>query len=86
MNSRKTLLLEEEAERFDDMAVADTIQKVAKTGKQLSAKENRMLDCAFKNILDKRRYSWKEISSFEEEANGSVFYEVPREVIPPKED
>lgn len=55
--------LAEQAERYDDMAVA--MKAVAKENKTLSTEERNLLSVAYKNVVGARRSSWRVVSSIE---------------------
>jgi len=61
--------LAEQAERYDDMAVA--MKKVTEAGGELSNEERNLLSVAYKNVVGARRSSWRVISSIEQKIDGS---------------
>lgn len=58
--------LAEQAERYDDMAVA--MKKVTENGGELNNEERNLLSVAYKNVVGARRSSWRVISSIESKA------------------
>jgi len=59
--------LAEQAERYDDMAVA--MKEVTKSEKEpLSTEERNLLSVAYKNIVGAKRSSWRVISSIEQKS------------------
>lgn len=61
--------LAEQAERYDDMALA--MKDVTKAGTELSNEERNLLSVAYKNVVGARRSSWRVISSIEQKTEGS---------------
>ena len=70
VNSKEDLVakakLAEQAERYDDMAVA--MKKVTENGVELNNEERNLLSVAYKNVVGARRSSWRVISSIESKA------------------
>mmetsp|Transcript_43131 Transcript_43131/g.65270 ORF Transcript_43131/g.65270 Transcript_43131/m.65270 type:complete len:240 (-) Transcript_43131:217-936(-) len=56
--------LAEQAERYDEMA--DYMEKVGKSGDELSVEERNLLSVAYKNAVGSRRAAWRIISSVEQ--------------------
>lgn len=61
--------LAEQAERYDDMAVA--MKMVTEKGEELSNEERNLLSVAYKNVVGARRSSWRVISSIEQKTEGN---------------
>merc|ERR1711862_308083 len=51
----------EQAERYDEMA--DFMEKMGKTGEELSVEERNLLSVAYKNAVGSRRAAWRIITS-----------------------
>merc|ERR1711953_448930 len=56
--------LAEQAERYDEMA--DFMEKVGKSGEELSVEERNLLSVAYKNAVGSRRAAWRIITSVEQ--------------------
>jgi len=56
--------LAEQAERYDEMA--DYMEKVGKSGDELSVEERNLLSVAYKNAVGSRRAAWRIITSVEQ--------------------
>merc|ERR1739845_136556 len=56
--------LAEQAERYDEMA--DHMEKVGKSGDELSVEERNLLSVAYKNAVGSRRAAWRIITSVEQ--------------------
>jgi 14-3-3 protein epsilon len=56
--------LAEQAERYDEMA--DNMEKVAKSGEELSVEERNLLSVAYKNAVGSRRAAWRIITSVQQ--------------------
>jgi len=56
--------LAEQAERYDEMA--DYMEKVGKSGEELSVEERNLLSVAYKNAVGSRRAAWRIITSVEQ--------------------
>ena len=56
--------LAEQAERYDEMA--DYMEKVGKSGDELSTEERNLLSVAYKNAVGSRRAAWRIITSVEQ--------------------
>lgn len=61
--------LAEQAERFEDMAVA--MKTIAEKGTELSNEERNLLSVAYKNVVGARRSSWRIISSIAKKQAGT---------------
>lgn len=61
--------LAEQAERYDDMAVA--MKMVTELDEELSNEERNLLSVAYKNVVGARRSSWRVISSIEQKTDGN---------------
>merc|ERR1719213_934529 len=59
--------LAEQAERYDEMA--DYMEKVGKSGAELSVEERNLLSVAYKNAVGSRRAAWRIITSVEQKEN-----------------
>jgi len=56
--------LAEQAERYDEMA--ENMEKVGKSGEELSVEERNLLSVAYKNAVGSRRAAWRIITSVEQ--------------------
>merc|ERR1712187_467092 len=56
--------LAEQAERYDEMA--EHMEKVGKSGEELSTEERNLLSVAYKNAVGSRRAAWRIITSVKE--------------------
>lgn len=63
--------LAEQAERFEDMAVA--MKTIAVTDNELNNEERNLLSVAYKNVVGARRSSWRIMSSIAKKQAGTPF-------------
>ncbi|KAL3319017.1 hypothetical protein Ciccas_002317 [Cichlidogyrus casuarinus] len=68
--------LAEQAERFDDMAVA--MKRVVKEKDELNNEERNLFSVAYKNVVGARRSSWRVISSIESKSDGEKKVELAK--------
>ena len=61
--------LAEQAERFEDMAVA--MKTIAEMGNELNNEERNLLSVAYKNVVGARRSSWRIMSSIAKKQSGT---------------
>ncbi len=61
--------LAEQAERFEDMAVA--MKTIAEMGNELNNEERNLLSVAYKNVVGARRSSWRIMSSIAKKQAGT---------------
>jgi len=61
--------LAEQAERYEDMAVA--MKQVTEASDELSNEERNLLSVAYKNVVGARRSSWRVVSSIEQKTTDS---------------
>ncbi|VDO11501.1 unnamed protein product [Rodentolepis nana] len=65
--------LAEQAERFEDMAVA--MKTIAEMGNELNNEERNLLSVAYKNVVGARRSSWRIMSSIAKKQAGTPIAE-----------